>query len=123
MGGTPAAAALPRLLMVPLELPHHRAPCVASASELLPTPAWIFNVLYDLVSTLKNSRTFGYRFTIGFYIQLFHSYCTVISQPDWPQIASQSCELGPRRQVAHFLVSQRIRLILGQKNCPRGPEL
>ena len=52
----------------------------------------------------------------------------VITQLDWPQIARgraaryASCELGLRRQVAHFRVSKRIRLILGNKNCSRGPE-
>ena len=40
----------------------------------------IFHVLYGLVSTLKNSRTFGYRFTIVFsdtvIPQLLYSYFT-----------------------------------------------
>ena len=49
---------------------------------------------------------------------------TVITQLDWPQIAKDaSCELGLRRQVVHFRVSQRIRLIFGQELIPRGPEL
>ena len=84
----------------------------------------IFNVLYGLVSTLKTALHLGTVLQLGFKLQLFHSFCTVISQLDCPQIASQSCcELGFRRRVAHFRVSQQIRLIFGQELIPRGPEL
>ena len=70
---------------------------------------------------MNNSSTFGYRFTMGFvhtFIpQHLYSYFTAALAPDHWQ------ELGPRRWVAHFLVSKPIRLVCGQELRRRGPEL
>ena len=82
----------------------------------------ICNVLYGLVSTLKNSSIFRYRSSMVFFIQLIHSYCRFISQLHAPQIASKSFELGLRGRLAHFHVSQPIRVIRGQEFVSRGPD-
>ena len=80
----------------------------------------IFNVLYGLVSTLKNSCTFGYRFTIGFSYtvipQLMYSYFTAWLAPDrQPELWA-----GPPAPGCPFPCFSTDSVNSWAENCSRG---